>query len=306
MIVVVGESLVDIVLGPDGEPRSEHVGGGPLNIAVGIARLEEPALLITQVGADERGERVVAHLEADEVEVVTVPTEHGRTSTATATLDDDGAATYTFDLAWTLPHQELPACDALHVGSIGTSLDPGRASVVDLVDQAWGRDVFVSFDPNLRPAFMESPDSAWSDLLAVAERATLVKMSEDDVALVQPGADPADIARVLLEGERTELVVITHGSRGASGYAPEAEVFVEGVWVDTVDTVGAGDSFMAALLVALSGDGALTSYGEGKVPDDEAGLRRLLTGAVQAAAITCSRRGANPPRLAELPEHWPG
>ncbi|GGF54313.1 ribokinase [Marmoricola endophyticus] len=306
MIVVVGESLVDVVLGEDGRPSSEHVGGGPLNIAVGIARLEEPSLLVTQVGDDDRGERVLAHLAADEVEVVGVPTHDGRTSTATATLHGDGSATYSFDLGWTLPHQELPPCDALHVGSLGASLDPGRASVVDLVDQAYGRDTLVSFDPNLRPAFLDSPEAAWADLLTLADRCTLVKLSDDDVDLVQPGADHGDIARVLLQGERTELVVVTHGADGATGYAGGLEVRVPGLEVDTVDTVGAGDSFMAALLVALSQAGALSSYGEGAMPRDETALRRLLSAAATAAAITCSRRGADPPRRADLPEDWPG
>lgn len=306
MIVVVGESLVDIVLSPDGEPQSEHVGGGPLNIAVGVARLEETALLITQVGDDERGARVLSHLATDEVEVLAAPAAGGRTSTATATLAADGGASYSFDLAWTLPHQDLPPCDALHVGSLGTALDPGRASVVDLVDQAYGHDTFVSFDPNLRPAFLDSPESAWSDLIVVAERANLVKLSEEDVELVQPGADTDDIARVLLSGDRTDLVVVTHGSRGATGYVEGAEVHVEGVAVETVDTVGAGDSFMSALLVALSEAGALAAYGEGHMPDDEESLRRLLSAAAHAAAITCSRRGADPPGRAELPEDWPG
>ncbi|MCW2758611.1 MAG: PfkB domain protein [Nocardioidaceae bacterium] len=305
MIVVVGEALVDIVDRGTGEPPDEQVGGGPLNIAVGLARLEQPALLVTQLGDDERGSRIAARLADDEVELVAAPTASGRTSTATAHLDADGAASYTFDLAWTLGHQELPGCDALHVGSLGTALDPGRSSVVDLVDQAWGRGVFVSFDPNLRPAFLDSAEAAWRDVVSVADRATLVKMSDEDAALMQPGADPADIARDLLEGERTELVVVTHGARGAAGYAAGVEVWVDAPQVDTVDTVGAGDSFMAALLVILSTDGALDTFGAGSMPTDEEALRRLLAGAATAAAVTCSRRGADPPTRTELPDDWP-
>jgi fructokinase len=310
MIVVVGESLIDIVERGQGGRPDERVGGGPLNISVGIARLDQPAMLVTQYADDERGARILAHLQASDVEVVSASTESGRTSTATARLDDSGAASYAFDLEWTLPHQELPACDALHVGSLGTTLEPGRGSVLDLVDQAWGHDVFISFDPNLRQAFLEDADQAWRDVEALADHATLVRMSDEDVALMQPGADPADIARVLLSGESTRLVVVTHGARGAAGYldGPDgvSEVWVDAPVVDTVDTVGAGDSFMAALLAILAEDGALGTYGDGAMPGDEAGVRRLLAGAAAAAAITCSRPGADPPTRRDLQRGWPG
>ena len=177
--------------------------------------------------------------------------------------------------------------------------------MLDLVDQAWGRGVFVSFDPNLRPAFVESPESAWADVVALADRATLVKMSDEDVALMQPGADPGDIARVLLGGDRTELVIVTHGSSGAVGYAGDLEVAVPAPPVETVDTVGAGDSFMSALLTILAADGALSAYGGAGVPDDEASITRLLSGAAAAAAVTCSRPGADPPVRSDLPADWP-
>lgn len=306
MIVVVGESLIDIVFPSGGGEPSEQVGGGPLNIAVGLARLDQPAMLITQTGADAYAERILAVLRDNGVEVVSAPTSTGRSNTATAHLDARGAATYDFDLEWTLQHQELPPCDALHVGSLGTALEPGRDSVIDLVDRAWGRDVFISFDPNLRGQFLGDPEQAWRDVESLAERAALVKLSDEDVELMHPGADPADIARSLLSGERTELVVVTYGAEGAAGHAEGAQVRVEAPSVDTVDTVGAGDSFMSAVLGILHEDGALGSYGEGAMPNDEAALVRLLGGAGAAAAITCSRRGADPPTRQELPAGWPG
>lgn len=306
MIVVVGESLIDIVLDGSGGAPSEEVGGGPLNIAVGLARLDVPAMLITQTGDDAHGRRILARLAENDVEVVSAPTSTGRTNTATAHLDASGAASYDFDLEWTLRHQDLPHCDALHVGSLGTALDPGRDSVLDLVDRAWGRDVFISFDPNLRRQFLGDPEQVWSDVSSLGERAALVKLSDEDIELMHPGADPADIARSLLSGERTELVVVTHGAEGAAGYTDGAEARVPAPRVDTVDTVGAGDSFMSALLAIMHEDGALASYGEGSMPTDEAALTRLLSGAATAAAITCSRRGANPPSRPELPDDWPG
>ncbi len=231
MIVVVGEALIDIVAGDDGR-REELVGGGPLNIAVGLSRLDEPALLITQTGDDAYGEQIAAYLHGNEVELVSGPTSTGRTNTATATLAADGSASYAFDLEWTLQHQELPRCDALHVGSLGTALEPGRGTVVDLVEQAWAHDVFISFDPNLRTQFLGDREQAWRDVESLADRSGLVKMSNEDVDLLHPGADPADIARSLLGGDRTELVVITHGASGAAAYTKNAEAWVDAPTVD--------------------------------------------------------------------------
>lgn len=302
MIVVAGEALIDIVRTPDGSDSS--VGGGPLNIAVGLARLDQSALLLTQIGDDDHGRQILAHLRDNDVEVVAPPNAGRVTSTATATLDDRGVASYDFAIDWSLPHQDLPRCDVLHVGSLGTALEPGRESVLDLVDQAWGRDVFVSYDPNLRGQFLGDREQAWRDLESLAERATLVKLSDEDVELVQPGADPDDIARSLLEADRTELVVVTRGAEGSVAYRHGLRVEVPTPPTDLVDTVGAGDSFMAAMLAILADGDAFSAYGEG-LPGDEESLRRLLSGAAAAASITCSRRGANPPTRRELGAAWP-
>lgn len=304
MIVVVGESLVDVLPAAAGTEPVEQVGGSALNVAVALGRLDVPCLLLTEVGADERGQAVIAAVTGSGGEVVAAPSSGDRTATATAVLDEHGDAAYSFDLAWTLPPQELPACDALHVGSLGTLLDPGRTSVLDLVDQAYARDVPVSYDPNLRSELLEDAGQAWRDVEALAERCLLVKLSEEDVALLHPGADPRDIARSLLEGERTELVVLTRGRAGAEAYAETAEVHVPAATVPVVDTVGAGDAFTAGLLGALLEWGALGRYGPGMPSDDDA-LRRLLEAATEVAALTCGQRGARPPLRADLPPRWP-
>jgi fructokinase len=301
VIVVAGESLVDVL---PGEPPAEVVGGSPLNVAVALGRLDVPCLLITEAGADERGAAVVETVTGSGCEIVAAPSSGGRTATATAQVDEHGDARYSFDLAWTLPPQELPPCDGLHIGSLGTLLDPGRTSVLDLVDQAYARDVPVSYDPNLRAPFVEDAAQAWADVEALAERCRLVKLSEQDAALLHPGADPGDIARSLLEGERTELVVLTRGRYGATGYAEHLEVHVDAPTVDVVDTIGAGDAFTAALLTVLLESGALGGYGPG-MPADEDTLAGLLAAANEVAALTCARRGARPPLRAELPQHWP-
>jgi fructokinase len=302
--LVVGESLVDIVVPVTG-PRVEAPGGSPLNVAVGLARLDVPTLLVTQLGDDAYGELVARHAEESGVVLAAGSVQAGRrTSTATAHLDADHAASYEFDLAWDLDRQQLPEdAAAVHVGSLGAALPPGRDAVLDLLAQAADR--FVSFDPNVRPAFVGDPAAAWRELAEVAACARLVKCSEEDLAALRPGEDEADLAAELLGAGATELLVVTRGGAGASGYRDGTRVDVPAPRTAVVDTVGAGDSFMAALLAVIWGWG-LTEDGEGSLDAlDEPRIALLLTGAVTAAAVTVARRGANPPTRRELPPTWP-
>ncbi len=302
--VVVGESLVDIVKPVSGEEVSAP-GGSPLNVAVGLARLEIDTVLITQLGDDEHGDLVARHVAASDVRLADGTVASGRrTSTATAWLDAEHAATYEFDLAWDLPPHRLPEGTAgLHVGSLGAALRPGRDAVLDLVAQVG--DGFVSYDPNVRPAFVTDPAAAWRDLAEVAARARLVKCSEEDLAALRPGEAEPDLARELLSAGATELVVVTKGGAGATAYTRDLLVDVPAPPTTVVDTVGAGDSFMAGLLAVLC-DWDLTVDGEGSLEAlDEDRLALLLDGAALAAAVTCSRRGANPPTRRELPPTWP-
>ena len=304
MIVVVGESLVDVFDDPrNPERRRETVGGSPLNVATTLAGLDVPTLLITEVGSDERGERIVQRVEDSGAELIAPPSMTGRTATATVTLAS-GEASYDFDIGWTLPHQELPQCDALHVGSLATVLNPGRDSVLDLVEQAWARDVFVTYDPNIRAPLVADPVQAWRDVESLAGRAHLVKLSDQDVSVLHPGADPEDIARSLLQADRTEIVLLTVGTDGAVAFVDDLVVRVPARPVELIDTVGAGDAFMAATLAVLYEDSAFGSHGAG-VPADGARLERMLEAAVEVAGITCSRPGAAAPTRSELRPDWP-
>lgn len=304
MIVVVGESLVDVVADPrHPEHGRETVGGSPLNVAITLAGLDVPTLLVTEVGHDDRGRAIVERVESSGAELIAAPALTGRTAAATMLLED-GEASYDFDIGWSLQHQDLPPCDALHVGSLGTVLEPGRTSVLDLVDQAWSRDVFVSYDPNVRAPLVADPVQAWRDVEALAGRSQLVKLSDQDSAVLQPGADPEDIARSLLDGDRTELVLLTRGRDGAVGFAEDLVVRVPAAPVEVVDTVGAGDAFMAAALAVLYEDSAFDSYGQG-LPTDRDRLERLLRAAAEVAGLTCSRPGAAPPVRSQLRPGWP-
>jgi fructokinase len=303
VIIVVGEALIDVVLDHDGD-TTETPGGSPLNVAVGLSRLEVPATLVSQVGHDERGGLVVQHVTSSGAEIIAVPTSTGRTSVATARLDDSGAASYDFDLEWSLPRQELPPCRALHVGSLGTVLEPGRESVLDLVEQAVAREIFVSYDANLRETFVDDRDRTRRQVQELAARCTLVKLSDEDALLIDPAADPDDVARMLLQGERTQIVLLTRGAGGATAFTAQGETSAGPRPVEMVDTVGAGDAFMAGTLAQLSDLDAFGQPGPG-VPVGGDDVARLLRGAMEVAAVTCERRGANPPRRPELPPDWP-
>lgn len=293
--VVVGEALVDIVSPRDSEP-TVAAGGSPMNVAVGLARLGVATTLLTQLGDDAHGILVADHLHASGVDLATgsvVP--GGRTSTATARLGRDGAATYEFDLSWSLEQDRLPErLSGLHVGSLGTVLAPGRHAVRALLEQAAEAEAFVSYDPNVRPGFLP----AWDDVARLAAAAQVVKLSDEDLALLRPGTSTAGVARDLLAAERTRLVVVTRGGDGSVAFTAEQHVEVAAPPVRVVDTVGAGDSFMAALVAVLL---------EWGTPDelDTTALRTLLDAAGVAAALTCARRGANPPKRPELPPGWP-
>jgi fructokinase len=303
VIVVAGEALIDVVVDRDGD-SSETPGGSPLNVAVGLARLDVPTTLISQVGHDERGGLVVQHVTGSGAEIVAVPTRSGRTSVATAHLDQSGAARYEFDLEWTLPRQELPPCRALHIGSLGTLLEPGRDSVLDLVEQACARETFVSYDANLRDTFVDDRALTRRQVEELAARCTLVKLSDEDADLLAPGEDPDVFARSLVSGERTRVVILTRGGDGATAFTVEGETSERPRQVEVVDTVGAGDAFMAGTLAQLWDLDAFRQP-EQEMPLDQDAIARLVRGAIEVAAITCERRGANPPRRQELPAGWP-
>lgn len=293
-----GEALVDIVRPASGE--EEHApGGSPLNVAVGLARLGIETLLVTELGDDENGRLVKQHVLGSGVRLHPgAVSAHRTTSTATAHLNEQGSATYDFDLHWTLPPVDLPPdLTALHVGSLGAALRPGRTSVLELAGRACERDVLVSYDPNARPALTPDPEQAWRDVRELAALADLVKMSDEDLRFLQPGMTASEAATMLL-GQGTRLVVVTHGEGEAVATTPTASVEVPAGRVGVVDTVGAGDSFMAALVAVV--------IEHGLEELDEQRLTAYLTAAHQVGQVTVSRRGADPPWRAELPAGWPG
>ncbi|WP_369070099.1 carbohydrate kinase family protein [Kineococcus terrestris] len=297
--VVVGEALVDVVRTADGR-TGEHPGGSPLNVAYGLGRLEHEVHLLTRLGDDERGALLRAHLEAASVRLLPGAVDARPTSVARAEVDEQGRASYEFELEWSVPEPRLPAdVDLLHTGSIGAAVAPGADAVLDLVSGLAGT-VTTSYDPNVRPAFFASPEDARRRVERFVEAADVVKASDEDLAWLFPGVDPLRIAGQW-QRRGPALVVVTRGGEGAVAVADAGTVDVPAPRIEVVDTVGAGDAFMSGLLDALAAHGLL---GGAALPAlravDEPVLRALVATAVRSAALTCRRAGAAPPTRAEL------
>jgi fructokinase len=291
-VLVVGESLVDVVRAADGS-TTEHVGGSAANVAVALARLGRAVRFATSFADDAHGRMVAGHLDRAGVRLANQPHAIGRTSTAMATLDADGAARYEFDLDWNLDPPTVEASPAaLHVCSLGAVLSPG-SDVVHAVVSRLGGSVLVSYDINARPVVT----GGGRDLLDRVERmvaaSKLVKASDEDLAALYPALTVADAAGALL-AQGPAAVVVTRGEQGAAWFSRECSVEVPATPVPVADTIGAGDTFAAALV-----DGVLGQAG-GLAALDEGAIRAVLNRAVRAAAVTVSRPGADPPYASEL------
>jgi fructokinase len=300
MTLVIGEAVVDIVVSPDGR-TAEHVGGGPANIALTLARLGYPVELATHIGPDPRGDRIQAHLERDGVRLSAGSVTAERTPTGTATLDERGVAAYTFDLAWDLPGDLGPG-DAthVHIGSIASALPPGSDEVRRIVGLA--RDhATISYDPNLRPALLGDAHHERPGIEQLVALSDLVKASDADIDWLYPG-DSVDEVLARWAGLGPSMAVITLGEQGARALVGGAFVSVPPQHIEVVDTVGAGDAFMAGMISGLL-DASLLGGAAGRAALADASpeaVRPALDRGVRVAGITCSRAGADPPYRREL------
>ena len=301
-VVVVGELLVDIVHTPDGQ-TAEHVGGSPANVALGIARLGHDTWFACLVGTDDRGVRCTEHVEAGGVKLLPGSTSGAHpTSTAAATIDGNGAATYVFDLHWNLPPVQLPqGTGHLHIGSIGTTMTPGDAEVTDAVHRARATGT-VSYDPNVRPTIMGSPDAVRPRVEELVALSDLVKCSEDDIEWLYPGESPSQVM-ARWAGLGAGLTVVTLGARGVTWRAGSGDEDSRPAQApQVVDTVGAGDSFMAGLVSGLLDEGLLGSTGarDRLRGAGLADVRPAIDRALATSGLTVRRAGAYAPTRQEI------
>lgn len=297
-VLVVGEALVDVVRRLDGSVE-EHPGGSPANVAVTLGRLGRAVHLLTCLGDDEAGRLVRDWLGRSHVELVGGLDPATRTSSATATLDPTGAATYEFDIDWHVDTAGVPEPGLVHTGSIAAVLRPGADQVAAWLHQAKAH-ATVTYDPNVRPSLMTDHADALARVERLVALADVVKVSDEDLTWLYPGTDPADAAARWV-GAGPVLVVVTAGGEGALALTAAHRVEVAAPRVTVADTVGAGDTFMGALIDGLVTLGAVGPDGRHVVGAlDDTGLTALVERCAAAAAITVTRSGANPPTAAEL------
>ena len=300
-IVVAGEALVDRIVAADGTVRSA-VGGGPFNVARTIARLERPVAFLGCLSTDDAGRQLRASLLADGVDDRLIATTDLPTTIAVATIGSDGSAAYTFEVEGTAApslttHDTARALTpepiAVHVGSLALAVEPAGHAISALIAEL-PPDVLVVFDPNCRPSAIADPEAYRKRLAAIRQRADVVKVSDDDLAFLAPDVDPDDaVDDLLATGAR--VVLRTRGGESVVVRTPDGERQVPVPRIAVVDTVGAGDAFGGAFLAAWTTAGRTRDD-----LDDLAAVVDATYFAVEVAAITCGRRGADPPHLDEL------
>jgi len=297
--LVIGEALIDIVE-RDGEVIGEHVGGSPLNVAIGLGRLGRDVDFLTHIGRDERGKRIVEYVEASGVQLVSGSTTAKRTPTALARLDASGAADYVFDIEWALTGTaEVAPPIVVHTGSIATVLDPGCLATAALLD-AYHPSSTVTFDPNVRPALLDDHEQARTRIERLVARADVVKASDEDLRWIDPNREPEQVADTWLT-LGPSIVAVTLGGRGAFAVCAAGTVRVPALPVQVVDTVGAGDAFMTGLIDALWTLDLLGADRRSRLASVSlADLEGVVDAAARAAALTVTRAGADLPTRAAL------
>jgi len=311
-IVVIGESLIDIVRRP-GEAAQYLPGGSPMNAAIGLGRLGQGVTLATWYGRDDFGRMIERHCAASGVELLPGSDGAARTSTAEAHIDAAGRAQYSFDLDWQFP--PIPTSlqpRLIHTGSIGAERAPGGWDVLAYVESA-RPEALVTFDPNCRPSVVGPVDTVRPMIERYVAAADLVKVSDEDLAWLYTGPMNLDRA-VELAGQWLALgpavVVVTLGGAGSVALTTGAGTITQPADTghDLVDTVGAGDAFMSGLIAGLVGRAGTSPEPAARsvqtiraeLGHDRDGLSVVLAQAARIAGITVSRPGADPPWLAEL------
>ena len=298
-IWVCGEVLIDLL--PGDPERIAIVGGGPANTAKALSRLGHNVQFIDGISTDVYGKSARAELIRDGVGLDLALTSELPTCTATVSLSSDGSASYeflinstatfAFDKSW-LPDPEKYKPEVLQIGTLVTIIEPGAAVLYDWAVQV-SEFAPIVFDPNIRPSVMPDLIKYRDEVEKWTKISSVVKFSEDDIAALYPNEDPIGIAKICIE-IGVQLVVITRGANGLVGVTTDGVVEVPGIKVAVVDTVGAGDTVGAIIVEAITQIGILNLTGSK--------LREVLHRAAVAAAITCSRAGAQPPRAFELTE----
>ena len=300
MIVVAGESLIDLIVRPSGDVVPVP-GGGPYNVARTIGRLGGSVAFLGRLSTDRFGELLRSRLGADGVDLSQAVATDDPTTLALAELDASGSATYRFYLDGTSAPGLMPAdvpetsrdLDAVHVGTLGLLLEPIASTLEGWLATLPPR-VLVMVDPNCRPSATRDPAAYRARMTRILRRADVVKVSTEDLAFLSPGRSPEGAAADIL-GLGAAVVLVTAGGRSVRVITGAGSADLRVPAVGVVDTVGAGDSFGGGFLaewIARGRDRAALA--------DLDALAQVASFAIRVAAITCQRPGADPPTRAEV------
>ena len=308
MIVVCGEALIDLTSSRTDPRRFDaRPGGGPCNTAVGLGRLGVPTGFLGRLSTDRFGDALREHLRGAGVDLARVVPTDDVSTLAVANIDPSGGAAYTFYANGTadpgLTADMLPRLDdsvrALHFGTCALVFEPSGSTLEALFhgERAAGTR-FLALDPNVRIGLVSNVDAYRSRIERMIAAADLVKVSDADIEALWPG-EPVVSRVAQLARSGPSVIVLTRGAEALTALRSNgASVSVPAAKADVVDTIGAGDTVNAAMLAWLSTHDALSRAALDGLSDDQAA--EMLRFAARAAAITCSRPGADPPWAAEL------
>ena len=309
-ILVAGEGLIDFL--PIKECREGMAflakpGGSPLNVAVGLSRLGVKTGFLGKLSFDPFGELLFSYLSENGVDLTFLARGNEPTALSFVHLESGGEPRFSFygcgtadaSLTWEEVPDKLPeSIKAFHLGSLAMVREPCATALAQLLEREY-RTRLISFDPNIRPEQMSNQREYQKKFSRWLPMIDLLKLSQLDLNYISPNAPEQEVVQNWLS-QGPKAIIVTLGRGGARGYTRSASVEVKAQPVKVVDSVGAGDAFTAGFLAALYYLGRLDKRGIENL--DNQTLERALRFAIRAAALTCTRIGADPPRLSELGE----
>ncbi len=307
-ILVIGEALVDEVTEANGQ-QERIFGGSPANTALAVSRLGLKSFFKGRISQDETGQAIKNYLASENVDLSAAIEVDEKALLIQAKIQDDGSAEYFADLTgcadfgWT--EAELTATiaqevEVVHLGSLAAATLPGAAAIENWVKEISDKNLAaISFDPNIRPTLVQDAEQLRQRVARIASLSDVVKVSHEDLHWLDPKQPPEELARHWIS-LGAKVVVITKAENGASLLLPSGEsISLSAEKVALIDTIGAGDTFAAALLTQLLERNLLTKKG---IKSDIAlsDWKEIIKNSLQTSAITCSRKGANPPFRTEV------
>ena len=301
MILCGGDALIDFVPEEQANGSVAFVpkpGGAVLNAATALARLKQEVSFIGALSTDLFGDMLHGHMVRESIGTANVERSDDDSTLAFVSLAN-GEARYAFydrtsaGRLWTGLRDPLPAAEALHFGSLPLFADPPASAYVDLAEQASSRMV-VSLDPNCRPSLVPDKEAYCRRIARVSTASHIIRLSDEDLAFLYPSAGEEEVVGRLLEG-LTRLVIVSRGAKGASAWWGGGRVDVAAHQIDVQDSIGAGDTFHAGVLAALSRDGQLEVEALDRL--DRASVEYVLAFGTAAAALSCMESGCDPPSL---------